>query len=325
MGGLVPGQDRAQAGFVAVPSGRQLGTHGFNDRMELEAHLGDKERIDNLVEKYPSEFAETMRRDWERVRDYLDSEAVELSEDALDYRTRADELRKEAQGYAERAIAALEAALADRLETSPSASDLDEQREAYVGKVVYFDGLGNRNIINDLEQTFMVAGGDRDGYFFLDADAPAMDRAFDALYRYRALVNPQLAERFSVWIEVLDEPRIITFQGSPAIGLRATLSRLPAEPGRSSSTRVRIASNSHSPARRRPRSSAPARLPPAIRRRRPSRAWSRLSRRVTVTPGRACLPNGASSQRMRRGRRCSIQTTACYRRTSRTRGRPRAV
>ena len=84
---------------------------------------------------------------------------------------------------------------------------------------MYFDGLGNRNIINDLEQTFMVAGGDRDGYFFLDADAPAMDRAFDALYRYRALVNPQLAERFSVWIEVLDEPRIITFQGSPAIGL----------------------------------------------------------------------------------------------------------
>jgi hypothetical protein len=196
---------------------------GFNNRMELEAHLEDTERIDYLVEKYPSQFAETMRRDWEYVRDYLDGEAVELSEDALDYRTRADELRKEIQGYAERAIAALEAELADRLETSPSASELDEQREAYVGKVVYFDGLGNRNIINDLEQTFMVAGGDRDGYFFLDADAPAMDRAFDALYRYRALVNPQLAERFSVWIEVLDEPRIITFQGSPAIGLLGRL------------------------------------------------------------------------------------------------------
>jgi hypothetical protein len=50
-----------------------------------------------------------------------------------------------------------------------------------------------------------------------------MDRAFDALYRYRALVNPQLAERFSLWIEVLDEPRIITFQGSPAIGLLGEL------------------------------------------------------------------------------------------------------
>ena len=51
---------------------------GFNNRMELEAHLEDKERIDYLVEKYPSEFAETMRRDWEHVRDYLDGEAVEL-------------------------------------------------------------------------------------------------------------------------------------------------------------------------------------------------------------------------------------------------------
>jgi hypothetical protein len=196
---------------------------GFNNRRELEAHLGDEQRINYLVEKYPSEFAETMRRDWEYVRDYLDGEAVELGEDALDYRTRADELRQGIAGYAERAIAALEAELAGRLETSPSASDLDEQRAAYVGKVVYFDGLGNRNIINDLEQTFMVAGGDRDGFFFLDADAPAMDRAFDALYRYRALVNPQLAERFSLWIEVLDEPRIITFQGSPAIGLLGEL------------------------------------------------------------------------------------------------------
>jgi hypothetical protein len=187
---------------------------GFNNRRELEAHLEDQERIDYLVAKYPSEFAETMRRDFERVRDYLDGDAVDLPPDALDYRTRADELKKEIDGYGERAIAALEAELGGRLETSPSASDLDEQRQAYVGKVVYFDGLGNRNIINDLEQTFMVAGGDRDGYFFLDAGAPAMDRAFDALYRYRALVNPQLAERYSVWIEVEDEPRIITFRGS---------------------------------------------------------------------------------------------------------------
>ena len=196
---------------------------GFNNRRELETHLADKERIDYLVAKYPSEFAETMRRDWERVRDYLDGEPVDLAADALDYRTRADELRKEIEGYAERAIAALEADLGDRLETSPSATDLEEQRASYVGKVVYFDGIGYRNLVNDLEQTFMVAGGDRDGYYFLDADAPVMDQAFAALYRHRALVNPQLAERFSVWIEVQDEPRIITFQGSPAIGLLGRL------------------------------------------------------------------------------------------------------
>jgi hypothetical protein len=196
---------------------------GFNNRRELETHLEDKERIDYLVAKYPGEFAETMRRDFERVRAYLDGDAIDLPADALDYRTRADELRKEIEGYAKRAIGGLEAELGERLETSPSASDLDEQRASYVGKVVFFDGVGFRNIINDLEQTFLVAGGDRDGYYFLDAGAPAMDRAFDALYRYRALVNPQLAERFSVWIEVQDEPRIITFRGSPAIGLLGRL------------------------------------------------------------------------------------------------------
>jgi hypothetical protein len=298
---------------------------GFNNRSELEAHLEDKERIEYLVAKYSSEFAETMRRDWDRVRDYLDGEAVELSKDALDYRTRADELRKGIGGYAERAIAALEAELADRLETSPSASDLDEQREVYVGKVVYFDGLGNRNIINDLEQTLMVAGGDRDGYFFLDAAAPAMDRAFDALYRYRALETrswpsaSQCGSRY--WMSPASSPSAVARRSDCWAGW----SRSRAEAGKSSSTRVRIASNSHSPARRRPRSSVPARLPPGIRRRRPSRAWSRLSRRVTGTPGRACSPNGASSRRMRRDRRFMTPTTACCRRTSRMRGRPRAV
>jgi len=195
----------------------------FDNRRELARHLGDQERVEYLVEKYPSQFADTMKRDWERVRAYLEGDVVELSEDALAYRTRTDELRKEIEGYAGRAIAALEAELGDRLETSPSASDLDEQREHYIAKVVYFDGLANRNIINDLEQTLMVAGGQREGYYFLDAEAPALDRAFDALYRYRALVNPQLAERYSVWLEVLDEPRIITFQSSPTIGLLGEL------------------------------------------------------------------------------------------------------
>jgi hypothetical protein len=164
-----------------------------------------------------------MRRDWERVRDYLDGDVVELADDALAYRTRGDQLRQEIEGYAERAIAALEAVLGDRLEASPSAIDLEEQRKSYVGKVVYFDGIGYRNIINDLEQTFMVAGGPREGYYFLDAGSPAMDGAFEALFRYRALINPQLAERFSVWIDVQDEPRIITFQSSPTIGLRGEL------------------------------------------------------------------------------------------------------
>ncbi|MGH6902394.1 MAG: hypothetical protein ACREIR_06600, partial [Geminicoccaceae bacterium] len=195
----------------------------FNNRSELEAHLADRARIDHLIAKFPSEFAETMRRDWERVRDYLDGEAVELADDALAYRTRGDQLRAEIEGYAERAIAALETELGDRLETGPSAFDLEEQRKAYVGKVVYFDGIGYRNIINHLEQTFLVAGGSREGYYFLDAGSAAMDRAFDALFRHRALVNPQLAERFSVWIEVKDEPRIITFQGSPTIGLLGQL------------------------------------------------------------------------------------------------------
>ena len=35
-----------------------------------------------------------------------------------------------------------------------------------------------------------------------------MAKAFDALLRYKSLVNPKIAERYSVYIEVLDNPRI---------------------------------------------------------------------------------------------------------------------
>jgi hypothetical protein len=191
----------------------------FSNRKELAAHLADQERIDHLALHYPGPFTDAVRHDFERVRAYLEGTVVELPPEALAYRTRAEQVRKAIGGYAGQAIAALEAELGDRLEKAPSARNLDEQREAYAGKVVYFDGLGYRNIINDLDQTFMVAGGGREGYYFLEAESPAMARAFDALYRYRALVDPKLAERFSVWIAVEDEPRIITYQGSPTMGL----------------------------------------------------------------------------------------------------------
>jgi hypothetical protein len=100
---------------------------------------------------------------------------------------------------------------------------LISHRQAYLGKVVYFDGLLQRNIINDLDLTLMVAGSQHQGYFFLDAESLTMAKAFDALLRYKSLVNPKIAERYSVYIEVLDDPRIITFGGSAVMGLMGKL------------------------------------------------------------------------------------------------------
>ena len=58
--GLAPGQDRAQAGFVAVHSGRQLGTHRV--QQPHGSRPTSRTRADRLSgREYPSQFAETMR------------------------------------------------------------------------------------------------------------------------------------------------------------------------------------------------------------------------------------------------------------------------
>ena len=46
-----------------------------------------------------------------------------------------------------------------------------------------------------------------------------MARAFDVLLRYRSWVNPKLAERYSVWIDVQKEPILINFKRSTVVGL----------------------------------------------------------------------------------------------------------
>ncbi len=195
----------------------------FNSRKELEAHLADQARIDHLAAKYPCKFAQTMKSDWERVRDYLQGRAMELGPDALEYRTRAERLTQEVRKFGGKAIGELETALGARLQRSPAlpSGGVGAQRAAYAGKVVYFGRLSNQNIINDLNTTLMVAGSAREGYYFIEAESPVMDQVFGSVFRYRANVNPSLAERYSVYLEVLDEPRIITFQRTPVMGLMA--------------------------------------------------------------------------------------------------------
>lgn len=193
----------------------------FHNRKEFEAHLADKPRIDYLAATYPSKFADAMKRDWERVRDYLQGQAVALSPEALEYRTRIERVTQEVKQYSGKAIADLEATLGARLQRSPALPNggIGAQRETYTGKVVYFGKLSNQNIINDLNTTFMVAGSAREGYYFIEAESPLMDQVFGSVFRYRSNVNPSLAERYSVYLEVLDEPRIITFQRAPVMGL----------------------------------------------------------------------------------------------------------
>ncbi len=193
----------------------------FNNRKVLKQHLEDQFRIEYLVEHYPSRFATTVEQDWNRIRVYLEGEVVEVTNEDLAYRTRAEELRQEVKSFTDAAITAFEADLGDQLITLTSVAkdDIEGQRADYVGKLVYFDGILQRDIINSLERTYIVAGSDREGYFFLDAESLELAKVFDALIRYKALVHPKLAERYSIYMEVRDEPLMVVYKGSAVMGL----------------------------------------------------------------------------------------------------------
>ena len=200
----------------------------FNNRKMLDAHLDHQVRIDYAIEHYPGDFADALVYDYERVRNNLEGQVVELPANALEFRTRADVLRQEVKKLSEAAIIRFNELLGDRLEESSAVSSggINALIDAFVGKVVYFDGLTGRNFVNDLGQAFMVAGSDRSGYFFLKTESPEMARAFDVLLRYRSLVNPKLAQRYSVWIDVQNEPVLINFKGSTVVGLLGRVAAL---------------------------------------------------------------------------------------------------
>ena len=200
----------------------------FNNRKSLNTHLEHQRRIDYGIEHYPGDFIDELVKDYERVRNNLEGIVIELAEDALEFRTRADMLKQEIKALSGTAITGFNESLGDRLEESSGVASggIDELIDTFAGKVVYFDGLTGRNFVNDLGQAFMVAGSDRNGYFFLKTESPGMARVFDVLWRYRSLVNPKLAERYSVWIDVKNEPVLINFKGSTVIGLLGRIAAL---------------------------------------------------------------------------------------------------
>ena len=89
-----------QASYV-LDAGWNRGS--FNNRRELDAHLGERERIDYLLEHYPGPFADAAAADWERVRQCLLGERVELAAADLAYRDLGEKRRDEAREAARRA------------------------------------------------------------------------------------------------------------------------------------------------------------------------------------------------------------------------------
>jgi len=193
----------------------------FNNRRELAAHLEDAERVEYLRQHYPGPFTDTVAADFEHVRQVLAGKKVELGEADLEYRELGARRREEAQRAARRAFADFLAELEpETIPTFPAVDPIRGDVQAAVGKVVVWPWITPRGgMIERFGETYALAGSRREGFWFASLRAPEMQRFFDTFYRYRAKVDPGVAERYRFVTRILDDPILLTADDRPAPGL----------------------------------------------------------------------------------------------------------
>lgn len=192
----------------------------INNQKELKDHEANKERVDYLVEHYPGPFADRTAADWEEVREYLMGRTVELSDEDLEYRELGAKRVAMVADAAKQAYVEFMNSLGDEMIPAfPTIDPVEDDRSTVTGKIVELPWITFRQFINDLGNSYAVAGSQREGFHFIDIESPVMDRFFDALFRYQAQVTPNYTERYRFIGRILDDPRMITYRGRPAVGM----------------------------------------------------------------------------------------------------------
>ncbi|MCA9827856.1 MAG: hypothetical protein KC444_05630 [Nitrosopumilus sp.] len=191
----------------------------INNKKEMEEHDSHKERIDYIMEHYPGKFADLVLSDWQKVHENLSGKEVGYVD--LEYREigakRIETVRQEADNAW--------AKMQDELDIVPAfpAADVDD-RDSVKDKTVELPWISQRNIINDLGQTFAVIGGITEGYYFVRlSDSVLVRRFYDAMYQYKSQVNPQLKERYQYVGRITGEPGLVTYDGRAVTGLMVDL------------------------------------------------------------------------------------------------------
>jgi hypothetical protein len=193
-------------------------------RAELRSLLEDQPRIDFLVKTYPGEFADTVKADYETTVACLRGTPYPINESDLAFR-RADEER--AAEVAARAQTAWQACLAqtggERLPAAfPAEHPVFGNAKACVGKLVRLEKLPTRNWVSDGGRTWLFAGdNDKDGWYFIDAEADAAMRMFRAVRRYRKLVAPDIREEYTVLARILEGAGMLVINQTAHWGLKA--------------------------------------------------------------------------------------------------------
>jgi hypothetical protein len=189
----------------------------FDNRAALVEHDEWLPRIEHVEQHHPGDFARTLRTDWEAVRTCLAGTAV--SEVDLEYRELGAKRLEHVRAEAAAAHAELIAALGDRT-IAPFPVPTLEQHAAAVGKVVELPALNERDIVNDLGQTYAVAASPAGEHYLVAlSENPAVRALYATTERFRGNVNPSLAERHQYVAAISEQRRMITFRDRPIVGV----------------------------------------------------------------------------------------------------------
>jgi hypothetical protein len=191
-----------------------------NNRQMLEEHLAEKDRVDFLVKQYPGPFATRTAEDFETIRQSLLGRRYEISEADLAWRGGSAEAAVDVVKEATTAKDALLARLAaDAIPAFPAVDAMRGDRPQVVGKAVALPVLDSDDWTMDVMTPWLVAGNATDGWYLVQADSPAMRKAFEAMWRYKKKVAPDLPETHEIIGRIGPNPRMVVKAGVAIAGL----------------------------------------------------------------------------------------------------------
>jgi hypothetical protein len=199
-----------------LDGGWELGS--FTSEYELSQHLEREPRVKMLVEKYPGPFAESVREDWERVRDSLRGQQYELAPNALAFRKLGEE---QAAAVAEAGRIAREAFLkkhaANFIPCLPNLNPIADDLGPVEGKLIDLPMVTHRQWISQGSRTYLYFNVGNQ-WCFADTNKPGMQHILIAGRKYEKRVSPLIRSEYTIIGKILRQPSMVVINERVQVG-----------------------------------------------------------------------------------------------------------
>lgn len=208
---------------IALNAERWHASASFSSR-SLWAQLVEtcEARVALAVERYPGPWSRALQQDYEQAVTRMKGATFTPPPGLLDFRERGRKLAEEMRARGATAwTAACTAAVEQTIAAFPAPSPTRDDLSVIQNKYVVLGPLHNRHYLQDCGRTFFAAGGANEGWYFMDAEAPAAQAMFSASRRYEKRIDPSLAASWELLAVLSGEARLAVVQERARYGLVA--------------------------------------------------------------------------------------------------------